>query len=79
VSNHVRWLLIIVPALVVGAIEILSDQLLDEAFPFPLDTLLVVAVTLALGGVFAALAFRRIDALTGALHRRNQELETSTA
>jgi signal transduction histidine kinase len=60
----------------VGAIEILSDQLLDEAFPFPLDTLLVVAVTLALGGVFAALAFRRIDALTGALHRRNQELET---
>ena len=65
----------IVPALVVGAIEIVSDQLLDEAFPFPLDTLLVVVVTLLLGGAFAALAFRRIDALTGALLRRNQELE----
>jgi signal transduction histidine kinase len=75
VSTRVRWLLVIVPALVVGAIEIVSDQLLDEAFPFPLDTLLVVVVTLALGGVFAALAFRRIDALTGALRRRNEELE----
>ena len=76
VSNRVRWLLIIVPALVVGVIEIVSDELLDEAFPFPLDTLLVVAVTLVLGAIFATLAFRRIDALTGALRRRNQELET---
>ena len=75
VPNRVRWLLIIVPALVVGTIEVLSDELLDAAFPFPLDTLLVVAVTLALGGAFATLAFRRIDALTGALRRRNQELE----
>jgi signal transduction histidine kinase len=75
VPSRVRWLLIIVPAVVVGAIEILSDELLDVAFPFPLDTLLVVAVTLALGAVFATLAFGRIDALTGALRRRNQELE----
>lgn len=74
-SNRVRWLLIIVPALVVGAIEIVSDELLDEAFPFPLDALLVVAAALGLGAVFATLAFRRIDALTGALRRRNQELE----
>ncbi len=74
-SNRVRWLLIIVPALIVGAIEIVSDELLDEAFPFPLDTLLVVAVTLVLAGVLATLAFRRIDALTGALRRRNEELE----
>ena len=74
-NNRVRWLLVLVPALVVGAIEIVSDQLLDEAFPFPLDTLVVVAVTLVLGGIFGALAFRRIDTLTGALRRRNQELE----
>ena len=79
VSHRVRWLLVIVPALVVGAIEILSDQVLDEAFPFPVDTLLVVAVTLALGGIFATLAFRRIDALTGALRGRNQELEAREA
>jgi len=75
VPNRARWLLIIVPAVVVGTIEILSDELLDAAFPFPLDTLLVVAVTLALGAIFASLAFGRIDALTGALRRRNQELE----
>ena len=34
-KNRSRWLLVIVPALVVGAIEIVSDELLDEAFPFP--------------------------------------------
>ncbi len=70
-----RWLLVIVPAIVVGGIEIVSDELLDESFPFPVDALLVVAVTLVLGAVFATLAFGRIDALTGTLRRRNQELE----
>jgi len=75
VPNRVRWLLIIVPAVVVGTIETLSDGLLDAAFPFPLDALFVVAATLALGAIFASIAFRRIDALTGALRRRNQELE----
>src|SRR5512140_2892511 len=75
VNNRARWLLVLVPALVVGVIEIVSDQLLDEAFVFPVDTLVVVAVTLVLGAVFGALAFGRIDTLTGALRRRNQELE----
>jgi two-component system nitrate/nitrite sensor histidine kinase NarX len=79
VNNRARWLLILVPALIVGAIEIVSDELLDETFPFPVDALLVVAVMLALGAVLAALAFRRIDALTGALRRRNQELEAREA
>ncbi len=74
-SNRGRWLLIIVPALVVGAIELFSDELLDAALPFPLDTLLVVGATLALAMIFATLVFRRIDALTGALRRRNEELE----
>ena len=74
-SNRVRWLVVIVPALIVGVIELLSDEFLDEALPFPLDTLLVVGATLALAGIFATLAFRRIDALTGALRKRNEELE----
>ena len=34
-------------------------------------------MTLALGVVFAKLAFARIDALTGALRRRNRELEVA--
>ena len=63
-NNRARWLLVLVPALVVGVIEIVSDQLLDEAFAFPVDTLVVVAVTVVLGGIFGALAFGRIDTLT---------------
>ena len=74
-SNRVRWLVVIVPALIVGMIELLSDEFVDRALPFPLDTLLVVGATLVLAGIFATLAFRRIDALTGALRRRNAELE----
>ena len=74
-SNRVRWLVVIVPALIVGMIELLSDEFVDRALPFPLDTLLVVGATLVLAGIFATLAFRRIDALTGALRRRNEELE----
>ena len=30
-SNRVRWLVVIVPALIVGVIELLSDEFLDEA------------------------------------------------
>ncbi len=70
-----RWLIVLIPAIVVGGIEILSDALLDESFPFPIDALLVVGVTLVLAVVFARLAFGRIDALTGTLRRRNEELE----
>ena len=75
VNIRARWLLVIVPAIVVGGIEIVSDELLDASFPFPVDTLLVVSVTLVLGAIFARLAFGRIDALTGTLRRRNEELE----
>jgi signal transduction histidine kinase len=75
VNVRARWLIVIIPAIVVGAIEILSDALLDESFPFPVDALLVVGVTLVLAVVFARLAFGRIDALTGTLRRRNEELE----
>ena len=66
---------IVVPALVVGAIELLSDELLDAALPFPLDTLLVVERRSPSRLIFATLAFRRIDALTGALRRRTDEME----
>ncbi len=74
-SNRVRWLVVIVPALIVGVIELLSDEFIDRALPFPMDTVLVVGATLLLAGIFATLAFRRIDALTGALRRRTVEME----
>ena len=47
-SRRLRWLTIVVPALAVGAIELLSDSLLDVAFPVPLDTLLIVGFVLVL-------------------------------
>ncbi len=78
-SPGARWLLVLVPIAVVAVLEVLSDSVLDEALPFPRDTLLVVAATAAFGLVFGAVAFSRIDALTGALRARNAELESRGA
>ena len=74
-----RWLTILVPALVVGVIELLSDSLLDVAFPFPLDTILIVGVVLALSAVFSFVAYRRTDALTARLEAQNEALEARNA
>ena len=49
-----RLLIIVVPALVVGGIEVVSDTLLDSVIPFPLDaivmTLVVLVIAAALSG-----------------------------
>ncbi len=78
-SGGARWLLVLVPIAVVAALEVLSDTVLDEALPFPRDTILIVVATAIFGVAFGALAFSRIDALTGALRARNQELEARGA
>ncbi len=72
--RRLRWLTILVPALTVGAIELLSDSLLDVAFPVPLDTILIMAVVLALGAGFSWAMFRRIDALAAAIASQNEAL-----
>jgi signal transduction histidine kinase len=74
-----RWLTILVPALVVGAIELVSDSLLDVAFPVPLDTVLIVGVVLLLSGAFSLVAFRQTDALTARLAAQNEALEARNA
>ena len=74
-SRRLRWLTIIVPALAVGAIELLSDSLLDVAFPVPLDTLLIVGVVLVLSAVISWFTFGRIDALAAELAAQNRALE----
>ena len=76
---RLRWLLVLVPAAVVAVLELLSDTLLDEALPFPWDTVLVTAAVLVIGIVLGRIAFRRIDALTGALMARNEDLEARGA
>ncbi len=78
-SRGVRWLLVLVPIALVAFLETLSDTVLDEALPFPRDTLLIIGVTGVLGIAFAAVAFSRIDALTGTLRARNEELEARGA
>jgi len=70
-----RWPMIVIPAIVVGAIELLSDTLLDEVLPFPWDTVVVVIVVLVLAGVFWWLAIERMRVLGIALEQRNAELE----
>jgi len=70
--ERLRWLTIIAPAVVVGLIELLSDTFLDPYLPFPWDTLIVAAAVLALSFAFSTIAFRRIDALAGALAARRR-------
>ena len=58
-QRGLRWLLVLVPAAVIAALELLSDTLLDEALPFPWDTVLVTAAVLVIGFVFAIVVSRR--------------------
>jgi len=77
--GRLRWLTVLLPVLLVGAIELVSDSVLDEVFPLPLDALLVVVVVGILACAFSTIAFRRIDTLAGALASKNAELEARNA
>ena len=74
-----RWLLVALPALLVGSIEALSDTLLDPILPFPGDAILVTLVVLGLTVALSGVAWRRIDALGTALASRNRDLERRAA
>ncbi len=74
-----RLLIVVLPALIVGLIEVLSDTLLDPVLPFPTDALLVSLVTLGLAVILSGAANRRIDALGATLAARNRALEKQAA
>ena len=74
-----RWLLVVLAILVIGAVELVSDSLLDPIVPFSGDTLLVMAVIAGVGLAGVTLAFRSIDRLAAELRERNAELEASNA
>lgn len=74
-----RLFLIAVPALVVGAIEVVSDTIFDPVLAFPLDALLMTAVVVLLAAALSGVAYRRIDALGAALAIRNRELQERAA
>ena len=79
ISRRMRWLAVVVPAAVVGGIELLSDSLLDPYLPFPWDTILVTLVVGGLAAVFARITFGRMDRLTASLEARNAEVEARAA
>ena len=70
-----RWLSVVAPVVAVAIIEIVSDGLLDAAFPFPVDTIVVVGLVAILAWAFSVIAFRRIDRLSDQLRARNADLE----
>jgi len=74
-----RWLTILLPVVLVTAAEIVSDSVLDFAFPIPLDILATAIVVLALSAGFSYALYARVDALSGAVERRNEELERRSA
>jgi signal transduction histidine kinase len=78
-STRFRWLTVIVPIALIGIIELASDSVLDSLLPFPLDTLLVMAIIAIVAIVLSRLAFGRIDRLAETLRQRNRELEARNA
>ncbi len=74
-----RWLVVIGGIGIVALVELLSDSVLDPILPFPLDTLVVMAVMATVASLGAALAFRRLDTMASVLQERNAELESSDA
>jgi len=77
--RRIRWLSVIVPVVAVAIIELVSDGLLDAAFPFPIDTVVVTALVAVLAWGFSTIAFRRIDVLSSTLRARNVDLERRAA
>jgi signal transduction histidine kinase len=75
----IRWLSVIVPVVAVAIIELVSDGLLDAAFPFPVDTIVVVVLVAIIAWVVSTVALRRIDLLSSALRARNVDLERRAA
>ena len=73
ISRRVRWLAVLLPASVVGIIELLSDTVLDPYLPFFLDTILVTVVVAVLAAIFAHGTFGQIDRLTASIEMRNAE------
>ena len=77
--RHLRWLSVVATVIAVAIIELVSDGLLDSAFPFPLDTVVVIILVAILAALFSAIAFRRIDRLSDELRARNADLERREA
>jgi signal transduction histidine kinase len=79
VFTRLQWLSVFATVAVVAAIEVISDTILDEEMPFPVDAVVVALVVFATSATLSWLAFREIRRLTAMLERRNRELALRTA
>jgi len=77
--SRIFWLIVLVPVVVIGVIELVADWVLDPFLPFPYDTLVLVAGVMLLAVSFAAVATRTIARLSGALDARTGELQARDA
>lgn len=77
--TRLRWAAILIPTAFVVIVEALSDTLLDEVVPFPIDTAIVGLVVLGAGVVMAGVAFGIVERLERELRERNAELEARAA
>lgn len=73
--SRLWWTAVLLPAAVIGGIELLADWGLDPYLPFPLDTAVVTATALVVAYLLVLVAQRRMDLLAGALDTRTRELE----
>ncbi len=78
-SLRVRWAVVILPPLIVAALALLTDTVLDEVLPVPWSAVTVSLAVLIIGVVVAAATFGRIDALAVTLRVRNEDLEARSA
>lgn len=77
--TRLRWLTVLLPALLIGAIELISDTFLDVELPVALDVIVVVGTVLVLAGLFSRRAFAEIDRLNADVRVRNAALESRNA
>ena len=74
-----RWAVVFGAILFVGVVEAVSDSVLDAVLPFPIRTVLMVAVVATIAIIAAWYAFRLIDRLTHDLVERHQALRARNA
>jgi len=79
VITRLRWAAILIPTAFVVIVEALSDTLLDDVVPFPVDTAIVALVVLGAGIVMSGVAFGIVGRLERELRERNVELERREA
>lgn len=77
--TRLRWLAVILPVLLIAALDALVDGYLDPLVPAPFDVLVVPAGALVVAFVLGTVAFRRIDRLSAEMRARTIKLERSNA